>query len=61
MIGCEIFDDLVDVDMVIVFVGGGGLILGVVMVIKEMKFLVCVIGVEFVLILKYYYSWINGE
>lgn len=60
-IGCEILDDLTDVDTVIVPVGGGGLISGVATAIKETKPSVRVIGAEPALTPKYYHSRINGE
>lgn len=60
-IGCEILDDLADVDTVIVPVGGGGLISGVATAIKETKPSVRVIGAEPALTPKYYHSRINGE
>ncbi len=45
-IGLEIIEQLGDVEMVIVPIGGGGLIAGVAMAIKELKPTVKVIGVE---------------
>jgi threonine dehydratase len=60
-IGCEILDDLADVDTVIVPVGGGGLISGIATAIKETKPSVRVIGAEPALTPKYYHSRINGE
>src|SRR5699024_3513474 len=45
-IGLEILEDLDDVDLVIVPVGGGGLISGILTAIKELKPHVTVIGVE---------------
>ena len=60
-IGCEILDDLADVDTIIVPVGGGGLISGVATAIKETKPSVRVIGAEPALTPKYYHSRINGE
>ncbi|UYZ09789.1 threonine/serine dehydratase [Agrobacterium salinitolerans] len=60
-IGCEILDDLSDVDTVIVPVGGGGLISGIATAIKETDPSVRVIGVEPSLTPKYYQSRINKE
>ena len=60
-IGCEILDDLEDVDTVIVPLGGGGLISGIATAIKETKPSVRVIGAEPALTPKYYHSRINGE
>ncbi|MCM2292380.1 threonine/serine dehydratase [Allorhizobium sp. BGMRC 0089] len=60
-IGCEILEDLAEVDTVIVPVGGGGLISGVATAIKETKPSVRVIGAEPALTPKYYHSRINKE
>lgn len=60
-IGCEILEDLEDVDTVIIPVGGGGLISGIATAIKETKPSVRVIGAEPALTPKYYHSRINGE
>ncbi|MFQ6162751.1 threonine/serine dehydratase [Sinorhizobium meliloti] len=60
-IGCEILDDLEDVDTVIVPLGGGGLISGIATAIKETKPSVRVIGAEPALTPKYYHSRINGQ
>ncbi len=60
-IGCEILDDLGDVDTVIVPLGGGGLISGIATAIKETKPSVRVIGAEPALTPKYFHSRINGE
>ena len=60
-IGCEILEDLDDVDTVIVPVGGGGLISGIATAIKETKPSVRVIGAEPALTPKYFYSRINKE
>ncbi|MBB4574173.1 threonine/serine dehydratase [Rhizobium lentis] len=60
-IGCEILDDLDDVDTVIVPVGGGGLISGIATAIKETKPSVRVIGAEPALTPKYFHSRINKE
>ncbi|WP_262267504.1 threonine/serine dehydratase [Microvirga yunnanensis] len=60
-IGCEILQDLDDVDTVIVPVGGGGLISGIATAIKETKPSVRVIGAEPALTPKYFYSRINKE
>jgi threonine dehydratase len=60
-IGCEILEDLEDVDAVIVPLGGGGLISGIATAIKETKPSVRVIGAEPALTPKYYQSRINGE
>jgi threonine dehydratase len=60
-IGCEILDDLEDVDTVIVPLGGGGLISGIATAIKELKPSVRVIGAEPALTPKYFHSRINKE
>ena len=60
-VGCEILEDLEDVDTVIVPVGGGGLISGIATAIKETKPSVHVIGAEPALTPKYFYSRINKE
>ncbi len=60
-IGCEILEDLEDVDTVIVPLGGGGLISGIATAIKETKPSVRVIGAEPALTPKYYHSRINGQ
>jgi threonine dehydratase len=60
-IGCEILQDLVDVDTVIVPVGGGGLISGIATALKETKPSVRVIGAEPALTPKYFHSRINKE
>jgi threonine dehydratase len=60
-IGCEILDDLADVDTVIVPMGGGGLISGIATAIKETKPSVRVIGAEPALTPKYHQSRINKE
>jgi threonine dehydratase len=60
-IGCEILDDLEDVDTVIVPLGGGGLISGIATAIKETKPSVRVIGAEPALTPKYYHSRINRQ
>jgi threonine dehydratase len=60
-IGCEILQDLSDVDTVVVPVGGGGLISGVATAIKETKPSVRVIGAEPALTPKYFHSRINKE
>jgi threonine dehydratase len=53
-IGCEILEDLEDVDTVIVPVGGGGLISGIATAFKETKPSVRVIGAEPALTPKYF-------
>ncbi|HVL72616.1 MAG TPA: threonine/serine dehydratase [Beijerinckiaceae bacterium] len=58
-IGCEILEDLDDVDTVIVPLGGGGLISGVATAIKETKPSVRVVGAEPALTPKYFQSRIN--
>jgi len=45
-VGLEIINDMPDIDMVIVPVGGGGLISGIASIIKSMRNTVKVIGVE---------------
>jgi len=60
-IGCEILEDLDDVDTVIVPVGGGGLISGIATAIKETKPSVRVVGAEPALTPKYFHSRINKE
>lgn len=59
-IGCEILEDLADVDTVIVPLGGGGLISGVATAIKEIKPSVRVIAAEPALTPKYFHSRKNG-
>ena len=59
-IGCEILEDLPDVDTVLVPLGGGGLISGVATAIKELRPEVRVIGVEPALTPKYLHSRRNG-
>lgn len=60
-IGCEILEDLPDVDTVIVPLGGGGLISGVATALKSLKPSVRVIGAEPALTPKYYQSRLKGE
>lgn len=60
-IGCEILEDLDDVDTVIVPMGGGGLISGVATAIKEIKPSVRVVGAEPALTPKYYHSRLNKQ
>ncbi len=60
-IGCEILEDLDDVDTVIIPMGGGGLISGIATAIKETKPSVRVIGVEPALTPKYFQSRIDGK
>jgi threonine dehydratase len=60
-IGCEILEDLHDVDTVIIPMGGGGLISGIATAIKETKPSVRVIGAEPALTPKYFHSRINKE
>lgn len=60
-IGCEILEDLEDVDTVIVPLGGGGLISGIATAIKETRPSVRVIAAEPALTPKYYQSRINKE
>ncbi|MGO7323646.1 threonine/serine dehydratase [Rhizobium ruizarguesonis] len=60
-IGCEILQDLADVETVIVPIGGGGLISGIATAIKESKPSVRVIGAEPALTPKYFQSRINKE
>ncbi|CVI24355.1 L-threonine dehydratase catabolic TdcB [Agrobacterium tumefaciens str. B6] len=60
-IGCEILQDLEDVDTVIVPVGGGGLISGIATAIKETKPSVRIIGAEPGLTPKYFHSRLNKK
>lgn len=60
-IGCEILEDLEDVDTVIIPMGGGGLISGIATALKETKPSVRVIGAEPALTPKYFHSRINKE
>ncbi len=60
-IGCEILEDLPDVDTVIIPMGGGGLISGIATALKETRPSVRVVGAEPALTPKYYHSRINKE
>ncbi|WPC06155.1 threonine/serine dehydratase [Pseudomonas benzenivorans] len=60
-IGCEILEDLQDVDTVIIPMGGGGLISGIATAIKETKPSVRVVGAEPALTPKYYHSRLNKQ
>ena len=60
-VGCEILEDLPDVDTVIVPLGGGGLIGGVATAIKETKPSVRVIAAEPALTPKYFESRRAGK
>jgi len=60
-IGCEILEDLADVDTVIIPMGGGGLISGIATAIKETKPSVRVVGAEPALTPKYFHSRINKK
>ncbi|UZE21801.1 threonine/serine dehydratase [Pseudomonas sp. B21-056] len=60
-IGCEILEDLEDVDTVIVPMGGGGLISGIATAIKETKPSVRIVGAEPALTPKYYHSRLNKQ
>lgn len=60
-IGCEILEDLEDVDTVIIPMGGGGLISGIATAIKETRPSVRVVGAEPALTPKYYHSRLNKE
>lgn len=60
-IGCEILDELPEVDTVIVPMGGGGLISGVATAIKETRPSVRVVGAEPALTPKYFQSRINKQ
>lgn len=60
-IGCEILEDLPDVDTVIIPMGGGGLISGIATAIKETRPSVRVVGAEPALTLKYYHSRLNKQ
>jgi threonine dehydratase len=60
-IGCEILEDLEDVDTVIVPIGGGGLISGIATALKETRPSVRVVGAEPALTPKYFHSRSNKE
>ncbi|GAB7543947.1 threonine/serine dehydratase [Cupriavidus sp. 8B] len=60
-IGCEILEDLEDVDTVIIPMGGGGLISGIATAIKETKPSVRVVGAEPALTPKYFHSRKNKK
>lgn len=60
-IGCEIIDDLPDVDTVIIPMGGGGLISGIATALKETRPSIKVVGAEPALTPKYYQSRINKQ
>ncbi|MCY1283003.1 L-threonine dehydratase catabolic TdcB [compost metagenome] len=60
-IGCEILEDLKDVDTVIIPMGGGGLISGIATAIKETRPSVRVVGAEPALTPKYYHSRLNKQ
>jgi threonine dehydratase len=60
-IGCEILEDLPEVETVIVPLGGGGLISGVATAIKALNPRVRVIGAEPALTPKYHESRLRGE
>ncbi|MDX1723559.1 MAG: threonine/serine dehydratase [Pseudomonas sp.] len=60
-IGCEILEDLPDVDTVIIPMGGGGLISGIATAIKEIRPSVRVVGAEPALTPKYYHSRLNKQ
>lgn len=60
-IGCEILEDLEEVDTVVVPLGGGGLISGIATAIKETNPSVRVIGAEPSLTPKYHRSRLNKE
>ncbi|QEY64302.1 threonine/serine dehydratase [Metapseudomonas lalkuanensis] len=60
-IGCEILEDLADVDTVIIPMGGGGLISGIATAIKETRPSVRVVGAEPALTPKYYHSRLNKQ
>ncbi|WP_172149359.1 threonine/serine dehydratase [Pseudomonas tumuqii] len=60
-IGCEILEDLQDVDTVIIPMGGGGLISGIATAIKESRPSVRVVGAEPALTPKYYHSRLNKQ
>lgn len=49
----EVFFVFFDVDVFVVFVGGGGLFVGIVVVVKVLCFDVFVIGVEFVYVFSF--------
>lgn len=60
-IGCEILEDLDDVDTVIIPMGGGGLISGMATAIKAIKPSARVVGLEPALTPKYFLSRVNQE
>ncbi|WOI55710.1 threonine/serine dehydratase [Palleronia sp. LCG004] len=60
-IGCEILEDLPDVDTVIVPLGGGGLISGVATALKALKPGIRVVGAEPALTPKYHRSRSSGK
>lgn len=60
-IGCEILEDLEEVDTVIIPMGGGGLISGIATAIKETRPSVRVVGAEPALTPKYYHSRLNKQ
>jgi len=60
-IGCEILEDLEDVETVIIPMGGGGLVSGIATAIKETKPWVRVVGAEPALTPKYHHSRLNKQ
>ena len=60
-IGCEILEDLEDVETVIIPMGGGGLVSGIATAIKETKPSVRVVGAEPALTPKYHRSRLNKQ
>lgn len=60
-IGLEIIEQIPDLDMVVVQVGGGGLISGIATAIKESNSSIKVLGVEPALSPRLRYSWEKGE
>jgi threonine dehydratase len=60
-IALELLEDLKDIDMIIVPVGGGGIISGIASIIKSIKPTVSIIGVQSTACPSAYKSYHNGE